>query len=126
VLYKGIENNKKITPNQYEKILELNPMIKEIFDIIDSFRCVLKSKDPRKLIHWINESRSKNIEEINSFINGIESDIEAVRNSIQLSYNNGLAEGKVNKIKMIKRIMFGRNTFEPLRKKVLYLEQNFN
>ena len=34
------------------------------------------------------------------------------KNGISLSYNNGLAEGSVNKIKVIKRIMYGRNSFK--------------
>ncbi|MDR3540530.1 MAG: transposase, partial [Desulfosporosinus sp.] len=35
----------------------------------------------------------------------------------------GLAEGSVNKLKVIKRIMYGRNSFEMLRKKLLRLEK---
>lgn len=38
------------------------------------------------------------------------------------SYNNGLAEGSVNKIKVIKRVMYGRNSFELLKAKVLFGE----
>lgn len=48
---------------------------------------------------------------------------EAVRNSIIYQHNNGLAEGSVNKIKLIKRTMYGRNSFEMLRAKVLFHEQ---
>ena len=40
----------------------------------------------------------------------------------RLPYNNGLAEGSVNKIKVIKRIMYGRNSFELLKAKVLFHE----
>lgn len=46
----------------------------------------------------------------------------AVRNGIIHSYNNGLAEGSVNKIKVIKRIMYERNSFELLKAKVLFHE----
>ena len=37
-------------------------------------------------------------------------------------YNNGLAEGSVTKIKLIKRIMYGRNSFTLLKAKVLMHE----
>lgn len=50
-------------------------------------------------------------------------DINAVKNGIKLKYNNGLAEGSVNKIKVIKRIMYGRNSFDLLKAKVLLHEQ---
>lgn len=62
------------------------------------------------------------ISEIKSFINGLKQDIDAVKNAISLDYNNGLAEGSVNKIKVIKRIMYGRCNFETLRNKVINLE----
>ena len=55
-------------------------------------------------------------------LNGIKKDITAVKNGIIYSYNNGLAEGSVNKIKVIKRIMYGRNSFELLKAKVLFGE----
>ena len=56
-------------------------------------------------------------------MNGLKRDIQAVRNAIIYEYNNGLAEGSVNKLKVIKMIMYGRNKFEMLRKKVLFLEK---
>ena len=49
-------------------------------------------------------------------------DITAVKNAITYDYNNGLAEGSVNKLKVIKRIMYGRNSFDMLHKKILWLE----
>ena len=56
-------------------------------------------------------------------MNGIRQDIVAVKNGIDRQYNNGLAEGSVNKLKVIKRIMYGRNSFELLKAKVLLHEQ---
>jgi len=57
--------------------------------------------------------------EINSFINVIERDMEAVRNAIKYEYSNGLVEGYINKLKVIKRIMYGRCSFETLKTKIL-------
>ena len=57
-------------------------------------------------------------------MNGIRQDIVAVENGIAMQYNNGLAEGNVNKLKVIKRIMYGRSSFELLKAKICeYLEQ---
>jgi len=61
---------------------------------------------------------------IDKFVNGLKRDMQAVRNAIIYEYNNGLAEGSVNKLKVIKRITYGRNKFEMLRQKVLLLENN--
>ena len=70
-------------------------------------------------IIWIKNTREYKIAEINSFLNGIERDLDAVKNGVKYEYNNGLAEGSVNKIKLIKRVMYGRCSFNLLKQKVL-------
>ena len=80
------------------------------------------SQKPEKLDTWIKSAQKYDIPELQSFIEGICNDKEAVQNGISYSYNNGLAEGSVNKIKVIKRIMYGRNSFALLKAKVLFHE----
>lgn len=56
--------------------------------------------------------------ELDAFINGLERDKEAIQNAtIFPKLSNDLAEGKVNKLKKIKRIMFERCSFKILRTK---------
>jgi len=62
-------------------------------------------------------------EDIDSYMNGLSRDMAAVKNAIIYDYNNGLAEGSINKIKLYKRIMYGRCSFDVLRCKTLMLEQ---
>ena len=73
-------------------------------------------------ILYFSHSLLLGIPEINSFINGIKRDFEAVKNGIALRYNNGLAEGSINKLKVIKRIMYGRSNYPLLRNKILLKE----
>jgi transposase len=53
------------------------------------------------------------------FGKGLKRDIKAVQNAIQLRWGNGPVEGHVNRIKSIKRQMYGRASFELFRRKVL-------
>jgi len=46
-------------------------------------------------------------------------DIKAVKNGINMPWSNGAVEGHVNRIKSIKRQMYGRACFDLLRKKVI-------
>ena len=62
--------------------------------------------------------------ELNRFLTGLKSDIDAVLNAVEYAFSNGLAEGTVNKIKVVKRIMYGRCGFELLRSKCLLLQEN--
>lgn len=59
------------------------------------------------------------INHINRFINGVTSDLDAVTAGLSLSFSSGPVEGNVNRIKMLKRQMYGRANFDLLRKRVL-------
>jgi transposase len=49
----------------------------------------------------------------------LEKDIETVRNALAVPWSNGPTEGHVNRLKVIKRQMYGRAKFDLLRKRVL-------
>jgi transposase len=58
--------------------------------------------------------------ELQSFANGVEKDKAAVQAGLTWSINNGQVEGHVNKLKLIKRTMYGRAGFPLLRQRVLH------
>lgn len=122
LLYKPVDKVKEITQVQLDKIIEKYPIIGSIYDTVQSFKQTLFSKNPEEIEKWMSEAAKLNVAEINSFINGIRRDIDAVKKAIEMDYNNGLAEGSINKLKVVKRIMFGRNSFELLKSKLLRLE----
>jgi transposase len=67
------------------------------------------------------EKASKNgIPKLKSFVNGIERDYDAVWEALRQPWSQGATEGKVNKLKMIKRGMYGRAGFSLLRQRLLY------
>lgn len=87
--------------------------------MIRKFKEVIFSKKTKKLYYWLKEAKKIKVKELNSFITLIESDIEAVKNAIKYNYSNGLTEGFNNKTKVIKRIMYGRCSFNLLCLKIL-------
>ena len=122
LVYKKLEDIGTITVKQYQEVLKKYPLLSELYTLTKDFCNVIFSKKPTKLDEWINAAQKYDIPELQTFINGIKKDITAVKNGIIYSYNNGLAEGSVNKIKVIKRVMYGRNSFELLKAKVLFGE----
>lgn len=122
LLYKPIDKVKKISQEQLDRVIENYPEIGEIYDIVGAFKNTLFSKNPDEIEKWMKDAEALDVESINSFVNGIRRDLSAVKKAIELDYNNGLAEGSVNKLKVIKRIMYGRNSFELLKGKLLRLE----
>lgn len=101
-MIKGLDNKLfELLCNQYRNV-------HKILDIANKFRIILKNKYVNKLDFWIQDSLNLDVSEFTSFINGLKQDIDAVKNAIVLEYNNELAEESVNKIKIIKRIMYAR------------------
>lgn len=119
LLYKEIEKVKEMTKELYDRVISMFPNAGIIYETVKKFKEIMFSKKEELLDNWIEQTKKLNIQEFHSFINGLERDIDAVKNGIKYDYNNGLAEGSVNKIKVIKRIMYGRCSFNLLKQKVL-------
>ncbi|MCB1223005.1 MAG: transposase, partial [Mesotoga sp.] len=86
---------------------------------VNEFRDIFRIKDDSRLENWLDKVKKSNIRELTTFARGIERDIEAVKNAIKTEFSNGVIEGVINKLKVIKRIMYGRCSFELLRLKVI-------
>lgn len=121
-LYNPVSKIKNLSSAQLEKVYNKYPMFKKIIDLVNRFKAILKCQHAESLDKWIADAIALENREVFSFIKGITRDLTAVKNAIQYDYNNGLAEGSVNKLKVIKRIMYGRCSFEMLRKKILRRE----
>lgn len=72
----------------------------------------------KRWIDFIIRSKRK-LSGLKTLARGMLRDIEAVENGINMQWSNGAVEGHVNRIKTIKRQMYGRASFELLRKKVI-------
>lgn len=81
----------------------------------------MKEKEGDKLAAWCHEVI--NDENIKGFARGILKDFEAVYQGFVSNWSNGPVEGQVNRLKNIKRQMYGRAGFELLRKRVVITSQ---
>lgn len=122
LLYRPIDKVSSLSEEQLDRIIGQYPVIGRVYDAVSGFKQVLFGRNDSELDSWIEKTGGLEIDELNSFINGTKKDIQAVKNAILLDYNNGLAEGSVNKLRVVKRIMYGRNSFELLKGKLLRLE----
>ncbi|WFE47734.1 ISL3 family transposase [Verrucosispora sp. WMMD1129] len=68
---------------------------------------------------WINRARHAGYPEIRGFAAGLASDRDAVVAGLTQPWSSGPVEGQVNRIKTIKRQMYGRANLDLLRKRVL-------
>jgi transposase len=123
LLYHPLEKVKTVTPAQFEALKNQEPCFEKIHEIVWAFKVALAARDASALDSWAAKAQSLGVAEINSFTEGLLRDWDAVKNAVVLPFSNGLAEGSVNKLKVIKRIMYGRCSFETLKNKTLCLEK---
>ena len=69
---------------------------------------------------WLAGAEASDLPQLRSFARGIRRDQQAVTAGLSLPYSSAALEGNVNKIKLIKRQMFGRAGFPLLRKRVIH------
>ncbi len=101
-------------------ICQASETAKTTYQFIQEFRHMLHHREGEKLDSWLAQVTASHIRELQSFVVGVERDKAAVVAGLTLPQNNGLVEGKVNKLKLIKRMMYGRAKFPLLRQRVLH------
>lgn len=119
-LLKFLWSGSPIEDADLEYILATYPVVSELAQCISDFRKMYKDKDIMLLEQFIEYYSSSQIAPIKSFASGLKSDMEAVKNSVTSELSNGFVEGNNNKIKVIKRTMYGRAKIDLLRIKVLF------
>jgi len=91
-----------------------------LYLLVQQFLQMVRKLEGERLEAWCASVRESGIEELQRFANGLEQDKAAVLMGLTHSYNNAQAEGQVTRIKLIKRMMYGRAGFPLLRQRVLH------
>jgi transposase len=102
------------------RLLDGSEDLRLIHSLLHSFLQMLRERHAERLDAWMKEVRSSGIKELQSFVTGIERDYEAVKAGLSFHWSQGPVEGTVNKLKVHKRLMYGRAGFPLLRQKMLH------
>jgi len=108
-----------------EQQLLLNRIVDQCPDVVDlrrialSFRAALSADESTLLRGWIDGAKRCDFGPVVRFAYGLQKDISAVTAAVDTSWSTGQVEGQINRLKMIKRQMYGRAGFQLLRARVL-------
>jgi transposase len=80
---------------------------------------MLAQLEGERLPQWIEAVHADDLPSLQTFANGLERDLAAVTAGLTLPWSSGLVEGHGNRIKTLKRQMYGRAGFALPRKRVL-------
>lgn len=102
-----------------QKLVSAFPEFAQLRDLTGSFKKALLSGDVDELRVWRTEVGESTLPHLKKFAHRLGYEWTELEAACETSWSNGPTEGVVNRIKVVKRQMFGRGSFELLRKRVL-------
>jgi transposase len=103
-----------------DAILAASPELAAVAASVRAFAAIMNEKRGRKKLGpWMTAADATGEPALRSFVTGLRADQDAVTNGLSLPWSSGAVEGHVNRIKMLKRQMYGRANPDLLRRRVL-------
>jgi Transposase len=103
-----------------EAILAASPELAVVAESVRAFAAIMNKRRGRKLLEpWMTAAEATGEPVLRSFVTGLRADHDAVTNGLSLRWSSGSVEGHVNRIKMLKRQMYGRAGPDLLRRRIL-------
>jgi len=94
--------------------------VKVAYELTQQFCRMVREHHPEWLKEWLLKAFASSLPEFRNFAKSIVRDRNAVEAALTLPWSNGPTEGHVNRLKVIKRQMYGRANFDLLRLRVLH------
>lgn len=113
------ENRKPGELEQLNQILTRSATLTTAVDLTYQFLELVRSRLPDQLDLWLSAAKSSSLPTFERFAQGIRDDYEAVKAALILPWSNGQVEGQVNRLKLLKRQMYGRASFELLNRRFI-------
>ena len=112
--------SEKIDPAQYELELEdIETAFATMRSLAMRFSGIMRGRQADPLPAWIDDAIETDLVPIMRFARTLNRDFDAVKNAIEMPWSNGQAEGQINRLKTLKRAMYGRAGPALLRARML-------
>jgi transposase len=91
----------------------------EAMDLAQDFATLVRQRQPTQLDPWLQRATTSAVDAVRRFATGLYEDYEAVKAGVTLPWSSGPVEGHINRLKMLKRQMFGRARLDLLSRRFL-------
>lgn len=90
------------------------------YKLAQRFVQLVRQRDLAALDDWLTDCATSSVQEMKNFALGLRQDDAAVRAALTLPWSTGQVEGQITRLKLVKRQMYGRASFDLLRQRVLH------
>jgi transposase len=107
----ALRREAKCTPAETQQLPQLyaqSAEAAEASDLAQDFTTLVRQRQPERLDAWLPRATTSTLEALQRFATGRYEDSQAVKAGVTLPWSSGPVEGHINRLKMLKRQMFGR------------------
>jgi transposase len=97
-----------------------HPALSKAIELSQDFAQLIRERMPEQFDGWLSRALSSQLKSLVTFAQGLLSDYDAVKAGMTLEWSNGPVEGQINRLKMLKRQMYGRASLELLTRRFLW------
>jgi transposase len=113
----------ELSEDEYQLVRQVCAHSREVtlaYGLIIDFQALVRERQAGELASWVERAQASEVPELVSFARGVRRDLAAVYAGLELEWSQGPVEGHVNRLKTLKRAMYGRAKFDLLRLRVLH------
>jgi transposase len=103
-----------------EQLCCLCPMEKKVRKMAQEFQEIVAGRQAEAFDRWLDAASCSEVNELEGFARGLSQDYEAVKAALKYEWSSGQVEGQINRLKMIKRQMYGRANLDLLKARFLH------
>jgi transposase len=101
------------------RLRERDPALAEAVDLAEELAGLLRAREPGRLDAWLTRARGGPLPAFRGFAESLGADAAAVRAAATLPWSTGPVEGQINRLKTLKRQMYGRAKLDLLGRRFL-------
>jgi len=95
-------------------------VLQQAWQLVCNFQRMLHEQKAHQFPDWLQACQTSNIPEFVNLALGMKKDQEAIQTALSSEWSNGQTEGQANRLKLLKRQMYGRANFDLLTARFLH------
>jgi transposase len=120
LIVKRTENRSEDDEKLLSQISYGQPKLFTTIELASAFAMIVRQRRAEELDSWLEYAGKSGYRVWHNFADGLQQDSKAVHSALLFPWSNGPTEGHINRLKYLKRMMYGRAKEDLLRKRVLW------
>jgi transposase len=120
LFFRKADELKQEERERLQQLRQASPHLETAYQLVEKFLRMVRERTGEQLTAWLAEVQASQLQAFDSFVTGVQQDQDAVLAGLTLPWSNGPLEGNVNRLKLLKRSMYGRANFDLLKLRVLH------